>query len=858
MKLSINNDGHLGEGSKTPLTLVDEIVRLLSLRSKGIEDEMELKLTSSEKKVALQLAVYAPSLFSPILDQQDRIHLDRGCHFTISILKFVRSTLEILYDFDSKVIGFPWASQFSLLAHAAHWPKADVEKNIKYFTACPMALYLHNPTPPLPSSYYNDKYKAEIEENRKLPNGAIFLFSGAVKKFLVNRLRSFRPNNDFLWNSFLQGIKRGCHEVSEQFINNAYKEHANILSQPPKSSGPSQEEILPYLEELFSSIPDLKISSTSWLEPSSSASLHSRRSDGGGYADISASLCPEAYFFPEDISTMYIPPIPFLPSEDTLDDVEEESLDENFIRDLSDSLLLSKQTMKPENGVELIRIDWNPRDGIKELHGVVVDLGLREIKYQSLYRSTSRQVEVHGIPEPLKCRMITKADAFQTFACHPLQRHLWKYLSNLDPFLLLRQPVTSGLLRDQLRFQPGEFLVSGDYKAATDGLNINTTKLVLEFILTRLDLPIWYQNLCRAVLYEQKLVYPPKTNIGFKMQQNGQLMGSILSFPILCIINLLGYWLAQDAAVGSHTNLQDLRVLINGDDILFPSDQSLYDHWLEKINLLGFTLSVGKNYTHSKLCTVNSQCFRYMNEEFVPIHFFNTGLLTGQSKHTGRDSVKCLPTRDYYNEVVQTAHNPLRAHNRFLHYFKDEISKITQQGNFNLFAHTDMGGLGFTPPSLLSIRFTHFQKKWASFIRGAMDRRIAKFQNPFRLCIVQKNPTKKLHVKKREYYCWVPLVHSPENQSVLLPLLCNGAGFQGEKATSVVRAPPGKLFSSFRRFLSKGLEEASELVFPLLKLAKLDFATYFCSIHSSTHNSPRCSILSPSRGFEQSNLEELW
>jgi hypothetical protein len=64
----------------------------------------------------------------------------------------------------------------------------------------------------------------------------------------------------------------------------------------------------------------------------------------------------------------------------------------------------------------------------------------------------------------------------------------------------------------------------------------------------------WYdgdlKSILRSVIEPQFLHYPApmmkKGGLDPINQQNGQLMGSTLSFPILCIINLVAYWAALE------------------------------------------------------------------------------------------------------------------------------------------------------------------------------------------------------------------------------------------------------------------------------------------------------------------------
>ena len=64
---------------------------------------------------------------------------------------------------------------------------------------------------------------------------------------------------------------------------------------------------------------------------------------------------------------------------------------------------------------------------------------------------------------------------------------------------------------------------------------------------------------------------------------NGQLMGSPLSFPILCTINFVAYKTALRRYVkakgGDWTKCSNLPVRVNGDDILFKANLDFYENY---------------------------------------------------------------------------------------------------------------------------------------------------------------------------------------------------------------------------------------------------------------------------------------
>jgi len=318
--------------------------------------------------------------------------------------------------------------------------------------------------------------------------------------------------------------------------------------------------------------------------------------------------------------------------------------------------------------------------------------------------------------------------------------------------------------------------VSGDYSAATDNLKIQYTKGAFESSLLRSSrkgaLSPMDQDLLRDVLYEQTLVYRKKVpdgKFGYQIEQThavqatGQLMGSTLSFPILCTVNLCCYWAAMEEFLKKELQPRDLPVLVNGDDILFRSSPRFYKIWLKWIEEVGFELSVGKNYVHPRFFTVNSVLHAWDHGKPRLIPYLNAGLLTGVSKLSGREAQRTVPIWDFYNAVVPMASDPVRAHKRFLHYHRDNVKAFTQDGEYSLFLDPKFGGLGFQLPAALrsSIKFTGFQRKFGTFLRGLalqpFDGQFSELK-PFRGIVVAKRPSA---VQRRKYHYSHFLAHRP-------------------------------------------------------------------------------------------------
>jgi hypothetical protein len=246
------------------------------------------------------------------------------------------------------------------------------------------------------------------------------------------------------------------------------------------------------------------------------------------------------------------------------------------------------------------------------------------------------------------------------------------------------------------------------------------------------------KEILRDVLYEQKLVYPAQytddllKNVVIKslnltpngpnvtlQQQNGQLMGSILSFPVLCVANMLCYVYSLEHYLNHKVNLYDIPVIINGDDILFRANDDFYAIWLETIKIAGFTLSIGKNYIHPTVFTINSVCYSYYKNVLKTYGYLNVGLITGQSK-LGRMGEK-LPLWDIYNKSMYLATDKLFCHNRFMHYHKALIGQLTKKGNIQLFFPRELGGLGFDLYPEIPHLVTRYQHQLANFLTRKLD-----------------------------------------------------------------------------------------------------------------------------------------
>jgi hypothetical protein len=498
--------------------------------------------------------------------------------------------------------------------------------------------------------------------------GNPLVFGGKIRRILKNRLVSFNDKNTALWLSFLQGVKRGAAPVTKNNVREAMLKHRERLSTVPLYDWFDLSEFEPYFARFYAAY---KAPRPALFEASTSASFQAKRDEGGA---------------------------------------------REYLR---------RRYYETKHGEPLLHMVETRPGVVEEVRGLAVP-PFSVVLADAAEAPTD--VMVSAVLEPLKVRLISKGDSSRYWISKFVQKGLWKHLQRYPQFVLTGRPLLISDLHDLLDREERLGLsfdqwVSGDYSAATDGLNLHYTKMAFEASLAESKYEKDLKDVLRSVLYEQRLHYPDAMNPGDLDpvdQANGQLMGSILSFPILCAVNLVGYWISIEEYLGRRVKMKYLPVLINGDDILFRANNEFYQLWQYNIERLGFTLSLGKNYIHSSMLTINSQMYRYSaeNKRFKQIGFLNTGLLTGQSKVTGRQNAKLAPIWALYNETVHSSAQPQRTHRRFLHYHKEAIARFTGRGEYNLFLPVERGGLGFMPPLGLKFKLTSFQRRYAGFMES--------------------------------------------------------------------------------------------------------------------------------------------
>jgi hypothetical protein len=231
----------------------------------------------------------------------------------------------------------------------------------------------------------------------------------------------------------------------------------------------------------------------------------------------------------------------------------------------------------------------------------------------------SNEAELIVVQSAGKPRPLTKFSD-QQLVLKPLHKAMYDHLAK-SRWLLRGPPTAEALKTAGFSERLGGVLVSGDYVSATDNLPISVAEAILSVALDNstfvpAGVKSYAMRSLRPELYlEDGFLGPPS---------RGQMMGSLLSFPLLCCQNYAAFrWACR--SVGRKS--RNIPVLINGDDILFQSDSSFSVSWRQVISSLGFQVEVTKTSVDSSYGSLNSTPLRWSDGFLRPVPVLRLGML---------------------------------------------------------------------------------------------------------------------------------------------------------------------------------------------------------------------------------------
>lgn len=354
----------------------------------------------------------------------------------------------------------------------------------------------------------------------------------------------------------------------------------------------------------------------------------------------------------------------------------------------------------------------NFEESCREVVGLEVDDAAFLRKWRIFYWNCVRlaleeepRCQVVGLKEALKIRCISKGPPVTYFVLKPFQKLMWKQLQKFWNFELTGTPITTELMNRRFgRLGPNYRLHSGDYSSATDELHSWASEQFCDSFFEVAEKSLGFSMGPFSELFKRALtghIYVDE-ELGEKPQMRGQLMGSIISFPVLCIAN---FAMSRAAWEVAHQRvlrrITDYPIWINGDDILTAYLNLRYPSvWKGFGNVMGLSESVGKTYDSKVFCSINSHFFMQdENARWFLIPYVNLGLMDGVERSTG--GVKSSSEKNgtqlgtVHRELMKTVPLSLReaVHNDFLYRHFNQLKEFPGPW----FLPSYMGGAGLQP-----------------------------------------------------------------------------------------------------------------------------------------------------------------
>lgn len=603
-------------------------------------------------------------------------------------------------------------------------------KRAKFLLLQPMALLLKNEPPAAP---------------------APFAWRGKFRKWMRARL-VYTRKNAHLWFSFLQA-KRAAAPVTESIILKTFEDHRQametklpIQNEPGKSERVIRE-YMELMEPLLAKVADklYKRLARLWRTPthlehvaSSRASFESSRKRGGQLGALFRETFGEKADHEDPLRTLR----------------------------RKDLRRLSYEAGRAVAGLTLgdgVLVEDSFYEG--DMQAFEEMLAREWPKYAALERLDA---QCQAVLEPFKVRTITKGPAVPYYLAKPLQKALHGILKEYPCFRLIGRPLQVTDLMDiagasewsagerstifDIQLNSGDYgeclglgstpdldeplqWASVDYVSSTDKLWQELSAAYLGRCLARLrPLNPVFTDLMMKVLAPHRVTYPKVGDVQLPpvVQVNGQLMGSPLSFPILCLANAgLIMKVKREVLGGAVCKRGFWRVLssmlINGDDALYKATGQDWSNHVAFGLEIGLSMSPGKAYLHRRYANVNSTSIdcdaQVATATPYLVKFLNTGLYFGQHKVLGefnpddpRDPTVVAPHISVIEEVWRGAWGSRECEllAGYLRLHSDAI-RHEQKGR-NLFIPTTSGGWGAAVPDGFKNIITPYQVSLAAGI----------------------------------------------------------------------------------------------------------------------------------------------
>lgn len=429
------------------------------------------------------------------------------------------------------------------------------------------------------------------------------LLDGPFRVFWRNRMTGRGKRRRLSLAALMLYSKRLFPALPSQMVDEKIKEYGQALARPEPKIYPFSSDVEDSISESVAEIGDMVADYSRAFAPSTSSCLESSRSRGGLQGYVRQNVLPGL-----------IVEHPFLTT----------------VEELADKM----------SDQELALTNWS-----SVWTQVLEELLQRAEEVDSTV--DTYHARVAGIPEPLKVRLVTRQSWVLNLLA-PIQKAWHSAMRSLPVYQLIGGVDVSQAITG-LALSKGQKFVSGDYEAATDNIYLRYTEYAAREMLdhTEIRLPSGLEGFEPLI---RRVAIRSLTEIAVDLGEQqipvtrGQMMGHILSFPLLCVLNRSASCLAIP---------RDRFMRVNGDDVLFPASPVEYETWKQKTATIGLKFSLGKNYYSRDLALINSEFFIWSKEQnrLVRLSVPNVGLLGYQREMVDPETGAQILPWDQYGAI---------------------------------------------------------------------------------------------------------------------------------------------------------------------------------------------------------------
>jgi hypothetical protein len=210
-----------------------------------------------------------------------------------------------------------------------------------------------------------------------------------------------------------------------------------------------------------------------------------------------------------------------------------------------------------------------------------------------------------------KHRVVTMQSAGVKRVLAPVHNALYDHISSFG--WCVRGDITKGdfetVLNDR---REGESFISGDYQSATDNIYLPAVETIVRVISEDPEL----------TEEEREVLLESFTDVRWKrlafddefVIKRGSMMGNLVSFPLLCLLNKASFDIACDITYDGEV---DRKGRFNGDDCLFCGPPEFFATWARVTSAFGLVVNEEKTGVSRRWMEMNSSIYDAIQHRFI-------------------------------------------------------------------------------------------------------------------------------------------------------------------------------------------------------------------------------------------------